>query len=110
MKASVFFLGLTAGAITAAVTVLYSTPKSGNELRASFKNVSTDWKEYFSDLKVKMNRLNGVIDELSKKELDSTTIKEESFASKTKRNIEQELLDIQETLNKLEQSILSTTS
>ena len=32
MKASTFFLGLAAGSVAAAVTVLYSTPQSGNEL------------------------------------------------------------------------------
>ena len=29
MKASTFFLGLAAGSVAAAVTVLYSTPQSG---------------------------------------------------------------------------------
>jgi gas vesicle protein len=55
MKASTFFLGLATGTVAAAITVLYSTPKSGSEIRTSVKSASTDFKETFGDIKQKVN-------------------------------------------------------
>ena len=57
MKASTFFLGLATGTVAAAITVLYSTPKSGSEIRTSVKSASTDLKEKFKDVKEKVNNL-----------------------------------------------------
>ena len=56
MKASTFFLGLATGTVAAAITVLYSTPKSGSELRTTVKSASTDLKEMFNDVKVESER------------------------------------------------------
>lgn len=49
-----FFLGLTTGAIAGAVTVLYSTPKSGDEFRST---VSADWQDHYQELKIKLAQL-----------------------------------------------------
>ncbi len=60
MKASTFFLGVATGSVAAAVTVLYSTPQSGNELRTSVKSASADMKEKFKDVKVKVDQFERI--------------------------------------------------
>ena len=60
MKASTFFFGLAAGTVAAAVTVLYSTPQSGSELRTSVKSASTDMKEMFQDVKDKISEFKSI--------------------------------------------------
>ena len=66
MKASTFFLGLAAGSVAAAVTVLYSTPQSGSELRTTVRDASTDMKEMFKDVKGKVDDLKESISHLTK--------------------------------------------
>lgn len=114
MKASTFFLGLTTGAIAGAVTVLYSTPKSGSEIRST---VSADWKENFQELKTKINQLKGSVAYLSKEATNQIpdavdyvkqsvgTLK--SVKSPANEKLQKELESIQETLNQLEYTILS---
>lgn len=114
MKASTFFLGLTTGAIAAAVTVLYSTPKSGNEMRQSIKGASSDWNDTFGDLKIKMNDLKESISNFSTEHMPNTVncLKRsvnqlKGTAKPTEKRLEEELLMIQESLDRLEQSIVT---
>ena len=117
MKASTFFLGLTTGAIAAAVTVLYSTPKSGSEIRSTVKTAGSDWKENFYDLKIKIGKLKGSIASLSRDAKDQIPdavdyVKQsvgnwKESTEPTKERLEKELIAIQETLESLERSILS---
>lgn len=114
MKASTFFLGLTTGAIAGAVTVLYSTPKSGSEIRST---VSSDWKENFQELKTKINQLKGSVASLSREAKgqipDAVDYVKQSVGtwknstSPANEKLQKELEAIQETLNQLEQTILS---
>lgn len=114
MKASTFFLGLATGTVAAAITVLYSTPKSGSEIRTSVKNASADWKDTFSDIKVKVNKLKGSVSNLSKEQIPEAIdgIKQ-SFgqrsdsAEPTKKRLEKELTAIQDALDSLEKSIIA---
>ena len=57
MKASTFLAGLLAGSVTAAVTVLFSTPQTGSEIRSSVKSASTDMKHKLHDVKGKIAEL-----------------------------------------------------
>lgn len=117
MKASTFFLGLTTGAIAAAVTVLYSTPKSGQEIRSNVKTASSDWTENFHELKIKVNDLKSSVANLSKdaKEqfpdvvynLKQSVNNWNKTADPTTEKLHKELAAIQETLDNLERSILS---
>lgn len=111
MKASTFFLGLTTGAIAAAVTVLYSTPKSGNEIRQSMKGARLDW---FRELKGKTNDLKESLANLSTEHMPNTVNRFKKSveqlkdtADPTKRKLEEDLLMIQESLDRLEQSIVT---
>ena len=115
MKASTFFTGLAAGSVAAAVTVLYSTPQSGRQLRTSVKSASSDMKEVFKDLKVKVADLKESISHL-KKEAQVTVpsaiegIKDsvEKWQQSTEPNrerMEKEIAAIQTALEELEQTI-----
>lgn len=115
MKASTFFLGLATGSAAAAITVLYSTPKSGSELRSTVKSASTDLIEMCSDVKVKVNKLKGSISKMSKEAketipgaVDGIKHSFEKWQESTEPNrsrLETELSAIQEALENLEQSI-----
>lgn len=114
MKTSTFFLGLTTGAIAAAVTVLYSTPKSGDEFRS---NISTDWKVNCQDVKTKMAQLKNSLASLSRDARDQFPdavdyVKQsvgqlKNTTEPANGKLHEELLAIQESLEKLEHSILS---
>jgi gas vesicle protein len=115
MKASTFFLGLATGTVAAAITVLYSTPKSGSEIRTSVKSASTDFKETFGDIKQKVNNLKHSISSLSKEAKETVPgaalgIKQsfENWQHSTEPNrirLEKELTAIQDALENLEQTI-----
>lgn len=66
MKASTFFIGLAAGTVAAAVTVLYSTPQSGSEMRTSVKSASLDVKEMLKDVQDKISDLKVSVSKLTK--------------------------------------------
>ena len=115
MKASTFFLGLATGTVAAAVTVLYSTPKSGSEFRTTVKGASTDLKEMFNDVKLKVNNLKGSVSTLTKEAKETVPgavegIKQsfgkwQETTEPNKSRLEKELSAIQEALENLEQSI-----
>lgn len=114
MKTSTFFLGLTTGAIAGAITILYSTPKSGSEFRST---VNTDLKSNCQELKIKINKLKNSIASLSREAKDQIPdavdyVKQsvgnlKNTADPTKDRLHQELVAIQESLENLERSILS---
>ncbi|BAQ08659.1 hypothetical protein OXB_0187 [Bacillus sp. OxB-1] len=115
MKTSTFLIGLATGAVGAAITVLFSTPQSGSELRSSVKNASTDMKEKLSDLKEKLENLKDSITHLKKeaKEVIPETIEEmkevvsdwQQAAAPHRIRMEQEIADIQAAIEDLERSI-----
>jgi len=115
LKASTFFLGLATGTAAAAITVLYSTPKSGSEIRTSVKTASSDLKDSFGDIKQKVNHLKNSITKLSKEAKETVPgaalgIKQsfENWQQSTEPNrkrLEQELSAIQEAIESLEQTI-----
>ena len=115
MKASTFFLGIVTGTAAAAITVLYSTPKSGIELRTSVKGASSDLKVMCSDVKEKIIKLNGSISKLTKEAketvpgavdgLKQSFDKWQQATEPNKSRLEIELSAIQEALENLEQSI-----
>ncbi len=114
MKASTFFLGLTTGAIAGAVTVLYSTPKSGDEFRST---VSADWQDHYQELKIKLAQLKNSLASLSREAKDQIPdavdyVKQsvgnlKNTTEPMNDRLHQELIAIQESLEKLEHSILS---
>ncbi len=115
MKASTFFIGLATGTVAAAITVLYSTPKSGSEFRTSVKSASTDLKEMLGDVKEKVSNLKDSVSDLTKeaKETIPGTVgdvkqsfeKWQQATEPNRQHMEQELSAIQAALEKLEQSI-----
>jgi gas vesicle protein len=115
MKASTFFIGLAAGSVAAAITVLYSTPQSGSQLRTSVKDASSEMKGLFKDVKVKVDDLKESISHLAKeaKETVPTTIdgikgSVEQWQQSTESNrerMEKEIAAIQTALEELERNI-----
>ncbi|MEK4026022.1 YtxH domain-containing protein [Sporosarcina sp. FSL W7-1283] len=115
MKASTFFIGLAAGAVTSAITVLYSTPKPGSELRSSVKTASQEMKDKLKDVRGKVADLKDSVTDLTKetKELVPETVEEmkDSVADwkrsteHNKKRLEKEISAIQIALEDLEKSI-----
>jgi gas vesicle protein len=115
MKASTFFIGLAAGAVAAAVTVLYSTPQSGSQLRTSVRDASSDMKFLFKDVKVKVDDLKESISHLTKeaKETVPSTIdgikgsvdQWQQSTDSNRARMEKEIAAIQTALEELEQTI-----
>lgn len=115
MKASTFFLGIATGTVAAAITVLYSTPKSGSEIRTTVRDASTDLLEMCDDVKVKIIKLKGSISKLTKEAketipeavdgLKQSFDKWQQTTEPNKNRLEQELSAIQDALESLEQTI-----
>jgi gas vesicle protein len=115
MKVSTFFLGLAAGSVAAAVTVLFSTPQSGNELRTSVKSASADMKEKFKDVKVRVDRLKESVSHLTKEAKETVPVaiegikdsveKWQQSTEPNKDRLENEIAAIQTALEELEQTI-----
>lgn len=117
MKASTFFLGLATGSAAAAITVLYSTPKPGSEIRSSIKVASINWKEKINEISHSMFKLKKSISTLTaeaKETIPSAVdgIKQslntwQQATDPHKMRLETELVAIQEAIEKLEQTIVS---
>ena len=115
MKASTFFIGLATGTVVAAITVFYSTPQSGSELRTSAKSTSTDMKEIFLDLKEKTSELIGSISILTKEARETipgavegirkSITKWQQATEPNKNRMETELSAIQKAIENLEKTI-----
>lgn len=115
MKASTFLLGVLTGSTAAAVTVLYSTPKAGSEIRSSVKLASVDWKETITELSTKLCKLKSSISTLTteaKETIPSAVdgIKHslniwQQATDPNRTRLETELAAIQEAIEKLEHTI-----
>jgi gas vesicle protein len=115
MKASTFFIGLAAGAAAGAMTALFSTPKSGSELRMTVKNASTDWKEKFVDVKDQVANLKDSISGLTKESkeqipevVDGVKVSLQSWKDDTvpiQNRLQDEISAIQQSLDQLEQAM-----
>ena len=117
MKASTFFLGLAAGSVAAAVTVLYSTPQSGSELRTTVKSASSDMKEKLKDVKDKIADLKVSVSHLAKEAKETVPVAVEGIKDSieqwnlstepNKERLEKEIAAIQTAIENLEQSLAS---
>ena len=116
MKASTFFIGLAAGSVAAAVTVLYSTPQSGSQLRTSVRDASSDMKFMFKDVKVKVDDLKESISHLTKEAretvpptIDGIKGSVDQWQQSTESNrerMEKEIAAIQTAIEELEQNFV----
>ena len=117
MKASTFFLGLVTGSVAAAVTVLYSAPQSGNDLRKTVKNASTDMKDKLKDVRGCVDDLKDSIASLTQEAkvaipaaIDGIKGSVEQWQQATEPNkerMEKEIAAIQKALEELEQSLVA---
>lgn len=115
MKTSTFLIGVAAGAVGAAITVLFSTPQSGIELRTTVKNASSDMKEKFADLKEKLENLKSSMSHLKKEaketipetfgEMKSALEDWQQATSPNRTKMEQEIAEIQAAIEELERTI-----
>lgn len=115
MKSSTFVLGLAVGSVAAAVTVLYSTPKSGPEVRNSLKSASSDMKGKIKNVNVQLAQLKNSISQLSKevKSNVTSTIEEKidcndgwkPYTEPTRERLEKEVAAIQAALDDLEKTV-----
>ncbi len=115
MKASTFFLGLVAGSVAAAVTVLYSAPQSGNELRKTVKSATIDMKVKFKDVKGCVDDLKDSIARLTHEAKEAIPIAIDGIKGSVeqwqqatepnKERMDKEIAAIQKALEELEQSL-----
>lgn len=115
MKASTFLIGLATGSIAAAITVLYSTPQSGSELRTSVKSASTDMKAKFKDVKNKVADLKESVSHLTKEakltvpatidDMKGSIEEWQQLTEPNKARLETEIAAIQTALEELEKTI-----
>ena len=115
MKASTFFLGLVAGSVAAAVTVLYSAPQSGNELRKTVKNATTDLKVKCQDVQGCIDDLKNSISHLTQEAKEAIPVAIEGIKGSVeqwqratepnKERMDKEIAAIQKALEELEQSL-----
>lgn len=117
MKASTFFLGLATGTVAAAVTVLYSTPRTGNELRSSLKCANSKFEEPLACAKEQLNNVIQSISTLTKEAKENLPgaingIKQslsgwQQVTEPHKDKLEEELSAIQEAIENLEKTIIA---
>lgn len=117
MRASTFFLGLVAGSVAAAVTVLYSAPQPGVELQKTFKNAATNMKDKFKDVKGCVADLKDSISHLTQEAKEAIPVAIDGIKGSVeqwqqatepnKQRMEKEIVAIQKALEELEQSLVA---
>ncbi|HSJ38784.1 MAG TPA: YtxH domain-containing protein [Planococcus sp. (in: firmicutes)] len=115
MKASNFFIGLATGLAAGAAATLFSTPKSGEELRTSVKTASADWKEKLADVKEQVNQLKESVNHLkieakahvpaAMEGLKQSMAEWQEGTAPAKEHLQLEIMAIQNAIEELQMSI-----
>ncbi|MGG2066787.1 MULTISPECIES: YtxH domain-containing protein [unclassified Bacillus (in: firmicutes)] len=114
-KSKSFLTGVICGGAVAGLAVLFSTPSSGKDMRNKLKEKGNDIKKTISDITADTKLLKRQIIETASegKEViqELTNDMHETFSvwrqdiSQNKRHIEQEIEDIQKSIEKLQQAV-----
>ena len=112
MKVTQFLIGIAAGAVVGASTVLLSTPKSGSEVRSTLKSTSTDFKEKLSDARLKLQDVKISIENLTKdskevfpetaESLKESIMQWKSETAPIQQQLQEEISSIQLAMEELE--------
>jgi gas vesicle protein len=114
-KGNSFMFGVVVGGIIGGITVLFSAPKSGVELRTSIKENSKDLSEKLHFLKIEAKDFLQLLDQSTKEgkevvkafaedvQKTITTWKKEIEPHQI--SIQREIKEIEDTLNQLEKAL-----
>ncbi|QUG42735.1 YtxH domain-containing protein [Psychrobacillus sp. INOP01] len=115
MKLAPLFCGLATGLLVGASTVLMTTPKSGMEVRSSFKASSNDFRDKLSDIKLQLANVKNSINNLtnSSKEVVPGTIEDlkssiahwKNETAPIQAHLQAEISSIQEAMAELEKKL-----
>ncbi|EEL51877.1 MULTISPECIES: YtxH domain-containing protein [Bacillus cereus group] len=114
-KAKSFVTGLICGGAVAGLAVLFSTPSSGKDMRSKLKEKGNGVKKTLSDIANDTKLLKRQIVETAsegkeafqelKDDMQDTLSTWKQDISQNKRHIEKEILDIQQSIEKLQQAV-----
>ncbi|MEH7457684.1 general stress protein [Bacillus pseudomycoides] len=114
-KAKSFVTGIICGGAVAGLAVLFSTPSSGKVMRSKLKEKGNDIKKTLADITADTKLLKRQIVETAsegkevfqglKDDMQDTLSTWKQDISQNKRHIEQEILDIQKSIEKLQQAV-----
>ncbi|MGE7091595.1 YtxH domain-containing protein [Lysinibacillus sp. NPDC048646] len=119
MKAKPFLIGLTTGIVGGTIAVLFSTPQSGRQLRATLVSNADCTKDKLQDIKLQAgnvkqsvnmltneakNNIPQIINELKQ----SITIFTQEIEP-TKNNLQQEIESLQNSISEIEKNVAQFT-
>jgi len=114
-KAKSFVTGIICGGAVAGLAVLFSTPSSGKDMRNKLKEKGNDIKKTLADITADTKLLKRQIVETAsegkevfqelKDDMQDTFSTWKKDISQNKLHIEQEILDIQKSIEKLQQAV-----
>ncbi|MGE7843174.1 YtxH domain-containing protein [Lysinibacillus sp. NPDC093712] len=119
MKAQPFLIGLTTGIIGGAIAVLFSTPKSGQQLRSTILSNTDSAKLKLQDVKHQVNNVKQSVGTLTNEAKNnipqiindlkhSITIFTQEIEP-TKNNLQQEIEALQNSINEIEKNVAQFT-
>lgn len=120
MKTKPFLIGLTAGIIGGTISVLFSTPQSGHQLRTNIKSNADSTKEKLKDVKLQVSNVKQSINTLTNESKNNipqiindlknsiNTFSEE--IEPTKNNLQQEIEALQNSISVIEKNIAQYTT
>ncbi len=119
MKAKPFLLGLTTGIIGGTIAVLFSTPQSGQQVRATLKQNLDQTKGMLLDVKQQVGTVKHSVNNLTNEvknnipqiinELKQTITTFTEEIEPTKNNLQQELDALQNSISEIEKNIAQIT-
>ncbi|MFJ7952262.1 YtxH domain-containing protein [Lysinibacillus sp. NPDC096418] len=119
MKAKPFLIGLTAGIVGGTIAILFSTPQSGQQLRATLKSTTDSTKGKFQDVKLQVNNVKDSVNTLTNEAKNNipqiiNDLKQSinTFSAEiepTKNNLQQEIEALQNSIGVIEKNIAQYT-
>ena len=102
MKTSSFLLGVVTGAAVAATTVLFTTTKSGNDVRLSIKNQAEFTKNQLNDVKLHATNVKNSMSTLSNEIKNNIPV----IINELKTTIDSFQKDIEPNLSDLQKDVI----
>ncbi len=119
MKAKPFLIGLTTGIVGGAIAVLFSTPQSGQQLRANLRANAEITKDKLFDVKQQVDTVKQSVSSLTNEvknnipqiinDLKQTISTFTEEIEPSKNNLQQEIEALQNSINEIEKNVAQFT-